>query len=41
LTQPLYLITRGAPTGRVRQFIDFVLSPAGQAIVAQYHAPIR
>lgn len=41
LTQPLYLITRGAPAGRVRQFIDFVLSPAGQAIVAQYHAPIR
>lgn len=41
LTQPLYLITNGAPTGRVRQFIDFVLSPAGQAIVARYHAPIR
>jgi phosphate transport system substrate-binding protein len=41
LTQPLYLITRGAPAGRVRQFIDFVLSPAGQAIVARYHAPIR
>ncbi|MBW7883058.1 MAG: phosphate ABC transporter substrate-binding protein [Caldilineaceae bacterium] len=41
LTQPLYLITNGRPTGRVRQFIDFVLSPAGQAIVARYHAPIR
>lgn len=41
LTQPLYLITSGRPTGRVRQFIDFVLSPAGQAIVARYHAPIR
>lgn len=41
LTQPLYLITRGAPSGRVRQFIDFALSPAGQAIVAQFHAPIR
>jgi phosphate transport system substrate-binding protein len=41
LTQPLYLITNGPPTGRVRQFIDFVLSPAGQAIVARYHAPIR
>jgi len=41
LTQPLYLITRGAPAGRVRQFIDFVLSPAGQAILAHYHAPIR
>lgn len=41
LTQPLYLITSGQPSGRVRQFIDFVLSPAGQAIVARFHAPIR
>ncbi|HRA67296.1 MAG TPA: phosphate ABC transporter substrate-binding protein [Caldilinea sp.] len=41
LTQPLYLITRGRPAGRIRQFIDFVLSPAGQSIVARYHAPIR
>lgn len=41
LTQPLYLITSRQPSGRVRQFIDFVLSPAGQAIVARYHAPIR
>lgn len=41
LTQPLYLMTLGNPKGQVRQFIDFVLSPAGQAIVARYHAPIR
>jgi phosphate transport system substrate-binding protein len=41
LTQPLYLITLGQPSGRIRQFIDFVLSAAGQAIVARYHAPIR
>jgi phosphate transport system substrate-binding protein len=41
LTQPLYLISNGPATGRVREFIDFVLSPAGQAIVARYHAPIR
>jgi phosphate transport system substrate-binding protein len=41
LTQPMYLVTRGAPTGRVRQFIDFVLSPAGQSIVASFHVPIR
>lgn len=41
LTEPLYLITNGAPAGRIRHFIDFVLSPAGQAIVARYHAPIR
>uniref|UniRef100_A0A7C1FS74 Phosphate ABC transporter substrate-binding protein n=1 Tax=Caldilinea aerophila TaxID=133453 RepID=A0A7C1FS74_9CHLR len=41
LIQPLYLITLGQPSGQVRRFIDFVLSPAGQSIVARYHAPIR
>ncbi len=41
LTQPLYLISYAQPTGRIRQFIDFVLSPAGQAIVGRYDAPIR
>jgi phosphate transport system substrate-binding protein len=41
LTQPMYLVTRGTPTGRARQFIDFVLSPAGQSIVARFHTPIR
>ena len=41
LIQPLYLVTQAAPTGPVRRFIDFVLSPAGQAIIGQFHAPIR
>ena len=41
LTEPLYLISYGQPTGKIRQFIDFVLSPAGQAIVNRYDAPIR
>ncbi len=41
LTRPLFLVTRGEPQGRVREFIDFVLSPAGQGIVAAYHAPVR
>jgi phosphate transport system substrate-binding protein len=41
LTEPLYLISYGQPSGRIRQFIDFVLSPAGQAIVNRYDAPIR
>jgi phosphate transport system substrate-binding protein len=41
LMQPLYLITDGPPGGWVRQFIDFALSPAGQAIVSRYSAPIR
>ncbi len=40
-TQPMYLISNGPSAGRVRQFIDFVLSPAGQAIVNRYGVPIR
>lgn len=41
LLQPLYLVSHIQPTGRLQQFIDFVLSPTGQQIVARYHAPIR
>jgi len=41
LIEPLYLVTRGAPQGWTRQFIDFALSPAGQEIVDHYHVPIR
>jgi phosphate transport system substrate-binding protein len=41
LIQPLYLVTNGQPTGRVRQFIDFALSSPGQEIVARYHARVR
>lgn len=41
LRQPLYLVSRGEPRGWVRQFVEFVLSPAGQTIVAHYHQPAR
>lgn len=41
LSQPLYLVSRTRPTGWLQQFIDFTLSPAGQAIVARYHGRIR
>jgi phosphate transport system substrate-binding protein len=33
LMRPVYLLTRGNPEGAVKQFIDYVLSPAGQQIV--------
>lgn len=33
LTRPLNLATKGAATDAAKQFIDFMLSPAGQAIV--------
>ena len=41
LAHPLFLVSRAEPTGWVKQFVDFVLSPAGQQIVAKFHAPIR
>lgn len=41
IIQPLFLASRSAPVGRVREFIDFVLSPTGQAIVGRFHAPIQ
>lgn len=41
LLQPIYLVSRTRPTGWLQQFIDFALSPAGQAIVGRYHARVR
>lgn len=35
LTRPLLLVTREAPAGAVREFVDFMVSPEGQALVAQ------
>lgn len=41
LIQVLYLVSRTRATGWQQQFIDFVLSPAGQEIVARYHVRLR
>jgi phosphate transport system substrate-binding protein len=41
IIQPLFLVSRGEPRGLARQFIDFTLSPAGQAIVDRYHVRVR
>ncbi|MDH7484704.1 MAG: phosphate ABC transporter substrate-binding protein [Anaerolineae bacterium] len=41
LSRPLYLVTPGRPSGEVRAFIDFALSPAGQAIVGKRYGRIR
>jgi phosphate transport system substrate-binding protein len=35
IVRPLYFLTKEAPTGLVRQFIDFCLSAEGQATVAE------
>jgi phosphate transport system substrate-binding protein len=37
----LYLYVRNPRPTAERGFLDFVLSPAGQAIVARHHAPLR
>ena len=34
LTRPILLVTRDVPEGAVRELVDFLLSPEGQAIVA-------
>jgi phosphate transport system substrate-binding protein len=47
LARPLYLYTREAPTGQVREFLDWVLGEEGQALVNEIgyvpvdHASIR
>jgi phosphate transport system substrate-binding protein len=41
LSRPLYLLHNNRNPADVQPFIDFILSPAGQSIVARYHVPIR
>ena len=41
LSLPLFYVARSEPSGVERQFLDFVLSPQGQRIVAQSYAPVR
>ncbi|MEM7131706.1 MAG: substrate-binding domain-containing protein [Chloroflexota bacterium] len=41
LVYPLFLLSRGEPTGWPALFIEFVLGPSGQTIVQRYHAPVR
>jgi len=41
LSRPIFLLRRKDDAARLQPFIDFVLSPAGQEIVAHFHVPIR
>lgn len=41
LAYPLYLVTRDQPTGLIKAFLDFVLSPAGQSIVGKRYGRVR
>jgi len=33
--RPLYLMTRGEPTGEIRAFLDWILSPVGQKLISE------
>jgi len=37
----LYLYLHSSPSPASRDFLDFVLSPAGQAVVGRHHVPLR
>jgi len=37
--RPLYLVIRKQPRPEVRQFVDFVLSTRGQALISSYGIP--
>ncbi len=41
ISRPLNLATMGPPKGVVKQFVDFMLSPEGQAFVAKDFVPVR
>jgi len=42
LARPLFMYTNGEPSGLAKQFIDFVMSPAGQKIVNEVgYVPVK
>jgi phosphate transport system substrate-binding protein len=41
IIRPLLFLTKGQPTGLTKAFIDFTLSPEGQAIVAKDYIPVN
>jgi phosphate transport system substrate-binding protein len=41
LSRPLLLLAKELPKGNVRKFFEFILSPEGQAIVAEKFVPVR
>jgi len=39
VSRPLALVTLGPPTGKVKEFVEYILSPDGQAIVEKNFVP--
>ncbi|MFZ5652109.1 MAG: phosphate ABC transporter substrate-binding protein [Bacillota bacterium] len=41
VSRPFLYLTKGDPTGEVKAFMDFVLSPAGQDIVGKHYIKVK
>jgi phosphate transport system substrate-binding protein len=41
VVRPLNLVTKGEPTGLAKDFLDFIMSDEGQAIVAEEYIPVK
>ncbi|KAF0217277.1 MAG: phosphate transport system substrate-binding [Geobacteraceae bacterium] len=41
ISRPLNLVTKGVPKGEVKEFISFIISAEGQAIVSRNFVPVR
>jgi len=41
ITRPLNLVTHGEPTGEIKEFLEWTLSPEGQEVVRQRFVGIR
>jgi len=41
IVRPLLFLTKKKPSGLVKEFLDFCLSPEGQAIVAKEYLPVK
>jgi phosphate transport system substrate-binding protein len=41
LLRPLFLLTNREPTGEIKDFVDFVLSPTGQSIVGRKYGRVK
>lgn len=41
ITRPLNILTQGMPTGEVKAFLDWTLSPAGQAVVKRKFVGVK
>lgn len=39
--RPFNMVTKGKPTGLAKEFLDFILSPEGQKIVAKEYLPVK